>query len=481
MREQFQPFYNTEASGSVFSYLWLTLLLPALFLIVYPVSIFESYNAKRFLQIYIVTIVHIGLFLPLIGCHYFSFIFRASFLKKISCFCFFLFGAISAFFSDFPLYAWGDLLHYFFLFNSVLILYCVFCCYRKLPYIVVLVFLVAFLVILIEFVVRCFIAINLDGYLTALLVYPNPGNIRFLNQIHVQLFFFFPLLAMCFLQETRKYIVLFSIVGVFMLAVGGSRGAFLSIFLCILFSSVFKNELCKKINRYSVLFIIFGLAIYLLYKYLYLYFLSADEQNTLFRYESSGRLSMWLNALALFQSNWVGIGPYHYGVSPGEFSFSHPHNSIVQVFLEWGVGAGLLFCLFFIQVVWRIAQVFSKSHDVITLGLAYTVLSALLYSLLSGVLVMPSSQILFVFFLGALMAKSSRFVVHEEITKQGIGLRAKSAVFFIMFVMFLPYVYYVNRSYGMQSVEHSLDGSVYYESIGPRMWSRGGIVIPNPQ
>jgi putative inorganic carbon (HCO3(-)) transporter len=114
--------------------------------------------------------------------------------------------------------------------------------------------------------------------------------------------------------------------------------------------------------------------------------------------DSSGRLPMWRDSVRdVHHKPLLGIGPMNYACTGPEFRAGHPHNFLLQFAGEWGLPAtlSLLGLLGFITTsLFKNLRVRKGQHWA-ALGsiLACALLAAGAYSLLSGVLVMPASQV----------------------------------------------------------------------------------------
>ena len=125
-------------------------------------------------------------------------------------------------------------------------------------------------------------------------------------------------------------------------------------------------------------------------------------------YQDAARLDLWIQSFTSWQSApWLGIGPSGLSFILTQGTFAHPHNVILQWLAEWGVFASgllavlLLWVLYkgFVQLKYDIRQ---RQH--INIIFALIVVEFLAHALVSGVFVMPLSQLLMVFALGAWLA-----------------------------------------------------------------------------
>lgn len=114
---------------------------------------------------------------------------------------------------------------------------------------------------------------------------------------------------------------------------------------------------------------------------------------------TSGRTWMWPIAVEDARSHpFLGIGPMGYAcVSPA--GFGHPHNFALQLAAEWGLPAAVAAAGLFLALLWLLtarlrAGATGQGRESVISGLLLTgLVAAALHSGLSGVLVMPASQV----------------------------------------------------------------------------------------
>jgi hypothetical protein len=124
---------------------------------------------------------------------------------------------------------------------------------------------------------------------------------------------------------------------------------------------------------------------------------------------TSGRSWMWPIAVHDIRSHpWFGIGPMGYACV-SRAGFGHPHNFALQLAAEWGLPAALAAAALFLALLWTAtARVRSAApgRDGIIAGLLLTgILAASLHAGLSGVMVMPASQVAGLLLAGMLLGR----------------------------------------------------------------------------
>jgi hypothetical protein len=114
---------------------------------------------------------------------------------------------------------------------------------------------------------------------------------------------------------------------------------------------------------------------------------------------TSGRTWMWSVTVRDSRNHpLLGIGPMNY-VCTSPNRIGHPHNFPLQLAAEWGIPVALAACVVFLVLLtkgWQSIRrdEYSTADDGATAGLLLTaVLAAAFHACLSGVMVMPASQV----------------------------------------------------------------------------------------
>jgi hypothetical protein len=130
-----------------------------------------------------------------------------------------------------------------------------------------------------------------------------------------------------------------------------------------------------------------------------------ESANFQMRTGSSGRVDLWLFVLtAIPESLWLGFGPMSFTWAEGKpLPHAHPHNGVMQLLYEYGVITCIATTTWVVSRVYNRLIMLNQLKNVALIPITYAVLSGLIYSLFSGVAVMPFAQILFVFLLAVLM------------------------------------------------------------------------------
>jgi hypothetical protein len=133
-------------------------------------------------------------------------------------------------------------------------------------------------------------------------------------------------------------------------------------------------------------------------------------------FHAMGRVEMWHRALNDALENPVfGIGPMAYPCSQS-VTFAHPHNYPLQIAAEWGLPAAILLCLSVALLLWAAAAKLyknqsgaAKNDHRASVALFTGVIAAVLHSGVSGVAVMPASQVAGILICGMVLGRLGSF------------------------------------------------------------------------
>ncbi len=114
--------------------------------------------------------------------------------------------------------------------------------------------------------------------------------------------------------------------------------------------------------------------------------------------EDPARLFLWQRALEfILEHPLLGIGPMHYAAVPNPIA-AHPHDSLLQIGAEWGLPVLLLVLILATVGLWQWFRLLLSEPgphlDPLRLAISLGLLSLGALSLVSGVIVMPLSQLL---------------------------------------------------------------------------------------
>ncbi|MEJ1363809.1 MAG: O-antigen ligase family protein [Candidatus Sedimenticola sp. (ex Thyasira tokunagai)] len=331
------------------------------------------------------------------------------------------------------------------------------------------------------------------GYIAALIedypiewwhLFRGFDNIRFFNQVQI---WTLPLLTLLFISKPfpsylPQKVVAFVVSSWWMLLFfSAGRGAMLATFAgAITVGIIYRSSAITFIKTH----LLFAMSGFLLFQLLaaipLLTVYDLPSLPEVLRLEANTRIILWKQAIQLITDNPIfGVGPMHYAWYPNLIA-AHPHNSILQWAVEWGLPSLILLGFLFTYGAYHWLRHFSPAvisqlpgiDRNIVIGLSCSLLSGLGYSLVSGVIVMPMSQIVMVVVIGLMMGvyKNS-----EDTEPRTVARRVNilwRTLYASTFVLLLTSVW-------PSLIEH-LDSEVHadtsnIQTVGPRFWRIGGI------
>jgi O-antigen ligase len=210
----------------------------------------------------------------------------------------------------------------------------------------------------------------------------------------------------------RHGLVALTVVWWTLLFASGSRGALLAVIAGLLATRWLLGPATNPVLRRLILAAAAGFGLYLVAFDLIPWLIGIESFLATARYAdfgSPGRIALWSAALEQIRADPLfGIGPMHLAWVPSAYA-AHPHNSVLQLAAEWGLPctALILSGMVLAARAWTRhcrAQLTNSPQDslpeiLLTLSLSM----GLAYSLFSGVIVMPLSQLLFALVAAAML------------------------------------------------------------------------------
>jgi len=184
-----------------------------------------------------------------------------------------------------------------------------------------------------------------------------------------------------------------------MLLASQSLGALLSLVITTTFFFALQNtrRFAIQLTTLFALSCLFYLSLYILPDWL-----SAKPLQNLgisvHDFNDKPRITLWGKALQMgLEAPFFGKGPMHYALTPNPYA-AHPHNSILQIWSEWGLLAllslGGILAFSLKKAFGKIHKYNSKRSNILLLtSFAFSISCAAIYSLVSGVIVTPLSQL----------------------------------------------------------------------------------------
>jgi len=244
--------------------------------------------------------------------------------------------------------------------------------------------------------------------------FPAFANVRFFNQFQI---WTLPFIGILLLQKNislHKFNYFFGAISVSWWLIffsTGSRGASLAVLTATLISCYFFRGQIKDYLLITLKLSIFGFSSYQILFNLLPFLLNNDLVNLLksleIRSTTADRVFLWEKACHyIFNNPFLGIGPMHYALTDNPDlssidSITHPHNSILQWGAEWGLPSLILILLLITYTFKKWFKKFNSlslgrfddTHSQLIIATTISVHSALIYSLFSGVFIMPASQL----------------------------------------------------------------------------------------
>jgi len=314
-----------------------------------------------------------------------------------------------------------------------------------------------------------------------LLSWPAFVNVRFLNQLMV-LIFPLVLFAQCFASTPRLLQWLLSFAAVMTIALvlnSNGRGALAMMVFESLLLMVLVRFTAYEPKPFRVRLLTLWLAGCVVFAVFFIWIPSALLelfQAGPVRLSESVRFRIWSEAIELWKDSiWWGYGGMSYadkgvGVS---FRFGHPHNSLVQILYEYGLIGLVSLALAFLFLLKKvISYVVAAPVDSLFVPVLVSLLGGAGLSLVSGVIVMPFSQLTLFVLLLVLVS-----IVYEpaETTATEFRFPLKVSVSAVMLVGSVVFCLLAGFSY--LSWLHTMGQDVINFTVGPRFWLVGSLDI----
>ncbi|TMO76855.1 O-antigen ligase domain-containing protein [Pseudoalteromonas sp. S3776] len=289
------------------------------------------------------------------------------------------------------------------------------------------------------------------------IIYSGFINIRFFNQVQV---FILPLLILLLkFRKIQRIVFMVLFLNLLLVFIGQARGALLSFLTFSVLALILKTSLKKQILKGLVCLVV---------SYVSFYVLDSLNQGgaEILRTSSSGRIDLWQNTLSnlTWKNLLIGNGPGVFEMSLGTSApFSHPHNSLIEIFNEWGgIALTCIIVLVFTTLKKAFRHLRKHKNDIATEAIFYSFTIGLTYSLFSGVHVMPVSQTLLFIMWGLLIGR----LYKNKNQPLSINVYVK---LFLGCVFILGWAFYLQKAIEIYNNIDPDKGYIY----GPRFWSVG--------
>ncbi len=446
---------------------------------------FNRYDEKRLFQISAITLLGIcSLLLTEVRNSVYTTLRTIPLASRLAITVFFIFGILSALFSESPRHSFIEISLFILLFLTALYISSVITRNTITTsewLMTTFVFAIAlhFTAFLSQFimVLQGRIEPSFAGLFTGFL---NP---RFENQWEGMILPILVGTAIYYKDQSLKvfYITLFLSAFIWMnILFSSGRGVVIATFIGVLLTGIlFKahRKIWWKLNL-SVLAsgtVLYGLVIFAIYLFTDTSMLANQH---LIDSSSSGRLTLWLSALELTNLNpFIGIGPMQFSQLDQNQIAAHPHNIILQLLVEWGVIAMLLAVAitvygFIKWISFSTEQIKSNPESTILYSaLTSAFITENLHALVSGVWVMPLSQLTLIIIIGWMYG----LYIHMN-TKPSTNSKQSFFITAILLTL-ITFIYglYPELSHLSNWIQTSFE-TTGESLMHPRLWSQGYIL-----
>lgn len=291
-------------------------------------------------------------------------------------------------------------------------------------------------------------------------------NRRFLNQY---LIWVLPLvtLSLTFIQKKHFKIIIYLIaICAWIIAFADfAKGMIISLLLAYLITFFIFKQKAKTwlLTQLTIFGISVGIAVIG-------YFFLSTTLSLHFMGSIINRLHLWQQALHLIVTHpLLGAGPMHYAYYPNKLA-AHPHNSLLLLASEWGLLAMLAVLVLFIWGLSAWLKAYRKNPQPITIALTTAFIAGSCYSLVSGVIITPLSQIMLCIVVGWMLG------IYCAYKKPQTKTTATSHIIFICFLIFamigivigiIPTILY------LPTMEYEWILKTHKLIFNPRFWLQG--------
>lgn len=273
-----------------------------------------------------------------------------------------------------------------------------------------------------------------------------------------------------------------------------SRGLVLSLLLASLMVFVFFRRSSFSWFKYQSIYCFLGLLAYLFFVKTQ-HLIGVQPQSAVHRLSgpiANGRSHLYSFAMQLTASHpWLGAGPMHFA-RYREAINTKPHSVIFMLLSEWGIPASL-FVVFLVinrvrHFIMRLRGFFRHDSTVgdfmplIMTGYLVSLLSGLMYAMVSSVMLTPLSQVLFAVILGNCMSLSFKAQQSTMIKAPTHGSLLRQRIFVVIFFIAIVLSVGIYMTEVIPQVRSTKNDSTLLwlnrnNALGysPRFWSYGWI------
>ncbi|WP_267926379.1 O-antigen ligase family protein [Desulfolithobacter dissulfuricans] len=280
----------------------------------------------------------------------------------------------------------------------------------------------------------------------------------------------------------------------FLFFVSGTRGTLVAMLAAGVLVAVVFGRRSWPWFKLQALVLLAGLVAYVLIFLVLPEILSVDTSSVLARsirrdlVHSPGRMTLWALALDMIRQHpLLGLGPMHFACDSNLVA-SHPHNALLQLASEWGMPVAVTVLLFFVRALFLWIQsaqkVLNREEDqekmVLCPALLASLSGAAVHALVSGLVVMPLSQVMLVLVAGWMLSLYKGEMQEPSRWAGEIWRKGKICVLVVLVPVFLFAGLAVLSWPGDQARQRFLSSPFAHVHRMPRFWQQGKICLGVP-
>lgn len=304
---------------------------------------------------------------------------------------------------------------------------------------------------------------------------------RFFNQLQTWTFPLLITLGWYFWEYSKRRFLKW---GVFSLIIGweilliasGGRGTLVGVVASFLIIVIILKEGKWPLIRYNIVTALLALICY----YVFFELLASGSTQTLLRDSSSGRLVTWMLMIpVILKRPFLGAGPMHFALFEAGNPWGHPHNWFLQLSYEWGIPTAIILLgIVFYGLNSFINQLKStfNNHSKefwLRFGLLWSMSAAFIHAFFSGIIVMPFSQLWFIFIIGVSIGL---FYTKEKATVRNVDAGVQYVVYSLIFLCFVAFFNWgINHPINRKDIDKYYIEKTNEKVLHPRYWQQGKI------
>ncbi len=253
----------------------------------------------------------------------------------------------------------------------------------------------------------------------------------------------------------------------------GAKGMLLGLLLAAIFGVVVWRGAIKKWLLVQLQVIAIGAILYVVLFVL----LIPSSGFTPMDGSVTTRWPLWYEAIRLILAHpLLGVGPMHFAYHINSYA-AHPHDSLLLIASEWGIPVLLLVLSLIVWGAKAWLHKFNRNDtNVISKVLAISLVAAAGHSLVSGILVMPLSQIMLALTIGWMVGVYYADQSLPEVIPRCLGKELLLMLFMALamagiIVGIVPAIFSLHFSAIQWFMQHPSHGFI----LNPRFWSQGWI------